>query len=144
LLAALAPAASAAEKVKLVVGGPANTSGAVERLQAYFAEFYKTHPHIEIEINYSGGFDEFYERVAVQHATGTAPDLINMAVHWLVPYAQSGVLLPLDEYIARDGIDLSEYFPDSINIWRWQEGAYLAGTGSLYTMPFNWQTSIAF
>ncbi len=138
------PALAASEKVKLVIGAPANTSGAQERMQAYLAEFYKEHPNIEVELQYSGGFSEFYERTAVQHATGTAPDLINMAVHWLFNYAESGVLMPLDHYIERDGVDLGEYFPDAINIWRWSPGSYQAGAGSVYTMPFNWQTSIAF
>lgn len=135
---------AAAEKVKIVVGNPANTSGAEERMKRYLEVFYEQHPNIEVELVYSGGFDEFYQRTTLQYAAGTAPDIINMAVHYLVPYAQAGMLMPLDRFIERDGIDLGEYFPDSVNIWRWEPGKYLAGEGSLYTMPFNWQTSIGF
>lgn len=139
----MAPVKASADKVKLVLANPANP-GSQERMEQYLEVFHRLHPHIEVELEYVAQHAEFYERTVMQYASGVAPDIINMAVDHLVPYASSGMIMPLDPFIERDGIDLSEYFPDSINIWRWEPGRFLVGEGQVYAMPINWQTSQAF
>ena len=50
--------------------------------------------------------------------------------------------MPLDEFAANDPIiDLEEFFPFSINAFRWQPGSYTVGEGNLYAMPTTYQTA---
>ncbi|RYE87610.1 MAG: extracellular solute-binding protein [Hyphomicrobiales bacterium] len=74
-------------------------------------------PHVTIEREFSG-FDPYFQRLSTQAAGGNAPDLISMHLTQVAGYADQGVLLPLDEYIANGTIDLGNFSQSSIDTGR--------------------------
>ncbi|MDZ5078314.1 ABC transporter substrate-binding protein [Nesterenkonia sp. HG001] len=60
-------------------------------------------PHVSIETEYGGSFEDHWDRLATQVAGGDAPDVIQMDEQYLREYADRGALHSLDE------VDVSEF-----------------------------------
>lgn len=95
----------------------------------------KEHPNIQIDAEFlvDNGMSDKYT-LALQN--GTAPDVVACALDWTTTFGNAGLLAPLDEYIARDGVDVGMYVPGAIN----------ASTvdGKLYALPFRSETYTLF
>ncbi|MDG4824843.1 extracellular solute-binding protein [Asanoa sp. WMMD1127] len=70
--------------------------------------FKKAHPDIPVTIT-EGAFDEQQFLSAV--ASGNPPDLVYMNRKLIGTYAKQGSVLPLDDCIAKQGIDMAQYRP---------------------------------
>lgn len=93
------------------------------------------YPDIELtaEFQVDQGMSDKY-MMALQ--TGTAPDVVACALDWVTTFGSAGLLAPLDEYIAADGVDTGMYV----------QGALDASTidGQLYGLPFRSETYTLF
>ncbi len=90
-------------------------------------QFHELHPNINVETELVG-YEEYFVDMAVQLAAGVGPDLIFVINTVNFPqFADAGYLVPLDSYIERDNVDLSDYVEPAI------EGAKYEG--QLYALP---------
>lgn len=71
-----------------------------------FTAFQKKHPTWSAEISYTNGFAKFTTAVA----GGTPPDVYMPTVDFVLQSAAKGIMLALDSYIARDKVDMGQYF----------------------------------
>ena len=69
------------------------------------------------------------QKIKVAIAGGNGPDLTD-SFDWSIPqYAQQGIALPLDDLIARDDYDLSDFIPAALESGKFQ--------GKQYALPIN-------
>jgi multiple sugar transport system substrate-binding protein len=99
----------AKEVVKLVYGRGKDTTAGNKKLVDGFNAKFKG----KIEVSYvempadTGKQHDAY--VTVFNAKGTDYDVIDGDVIWPAEFAQAGYVLPLDNFIAKDGINLKDY-----------------------------------
>lgn len=74
----------------------------VERFEA-------AHPTVQVQIETVTRSSDYYTQLALQLAGGNPPDVFYPATHVAYDLAQRGLLLPLDEFLRRDAIDLTAY-----------------------------------
>ena len=102
---------------------------------AVYAKWQEQHPNITVEPEFltDDGMSDKY-LLALQN--GTAPDVVSCALDWTTTFGNAGLLAPLDDYIAADGLDTSQYVQGAIN----------ASTvdGKLYALPFRSETYVMF
>ncbi|MEO6208427.1 MAG: extracellular solute-binding protein [Candidatus Limnocylindrales bacterium] len=67
------------------------------------------------------------------------PDLFYINAEYARDWADEGFLLPLDDFIARDGFDTSKFFPDYLNIFKGTDGKIygLPKDGNTIAMAVN-------
>ena len=89
------------------------TKGTEETVKA----FEKAHPNIKVKFREmpadTGQQHDAY--VTAFNAKSSEIDVIDMDVIWPAEFAQAGYVLPLDRFIEKDGIDLSEYNKGAIS-----------------------------
>ncbi len=61
-------------------------------------------------------FSDYWEKLATYAAGNSLPDVIQMDYKYLQQYADNGLLIPLDEYIANGQLDVSGMSEDNLNI----------------------------
>lgn len=66
-------------------------------------------------------------------ASGSPPDLLFFTINNWPAFASQNVLLPLDDFIARDSYDLDDFFPQIIKPYRFDGKNF--GEGKLYGIP---------
>ena len=76
------------------------------------------------------GFDQ--QKFATAMASGTAPAGVSMDRQLLATYAAKGFLMPLDECISADAIDMSQFYPDAVTESTWNGHVY--GIPEFYTV----------
>lgn len=113
----LAGSALAQDKVKLTfstwwLGYP--TIG--ELTEELVRSFNEAHPNIEVEVM-PIGWGEYVDKVISLSATGGGPDVMFIDMPWFAPLAIRGLLYPIDEFMARDGIMESQY---AAGLGQWQ------------------------
>lgn len=117
-------------EITLTVTVGAHELGDSELYEKYEAE----HPGIKIEVVPMSSNDT---KLLSMIASGNPPDIIRCMGYDEIPvYVQRGILMPLDDYIAKSGnIDLDSLY-DVADLCRF-DGAN-RGTGSLYGLPKDW------
>jgi multiple sugar transport system substrate-binding protein len=90
-------------------------------------EFTKLNPNIKVETQLVGA-QEYFVDMTTQLAAGVGPDLIFVCNTVNFPeYAAAKYLVPLDDYLKADNVDLSDYVPEAL-----QGATY---EGKLYALP---------
>jgi multiple sugar transport system substrate-binding protein len=89
----------------------------------------KQDPSLTIKVD-ENGFDQ--QKFATAMGGGSAPAGVNMDRQLLATYAQKGFLQPLDDCIAANGIDMSQFYPDSVAEATWNGHVY--GIPEFYTV----------
>ncbi len=94
----------------------------------------KEHPDIKIEAEFQADLANDKYMLALKN--GTAPDVLSCALDWVTTFGNAGLLAPLDEYIAKDSLDVNQFV----------KGANDASTvgGKLYGLPFRSETYVMF
>ncbi|PYI57467.1 ABC transporter substrate-binding protein [Paenibacillus flagellatus] len=69
------------------------------------------------------------QKIKVAIAGGNGPDLTDSFSANVAPYAEQGIALPLDEFIARDKYDMNDFLPAAV-----ESGKY---KGKTYALPLN-------
>ena len=83
----------------------------VENVAMPVAEAFTEQTGINIEFENIGSGSDYYTKLQTTVAGGTPPDVFYPATHVANAYASKGALLKIDEFVERDGIDLSVYDP---------------------------------
>ena len=89
-------------------------------------QFSAEHPTIDVQIEFAG---DHWDRIRVQYAAGSAPDVVLLNFNWLPAAVEQGMLVDLLPYFERDGINMNDYFPISFADWTLGGGLY---AGILY------------
>jgi ABC-type glycerol-3-phosphate transport system substrate-binding protein len=84
---------------------------------------------VKIEITVADGLQN---RVLVALRSNSPPDVIEINNAWNVPFAATGRLLALDDYVAKSKVDKSDILPTSIALSTFE--------GKLYGMPYRMET----
>ena len=98
-----------------------------ERARTLAQKFMAANPgtNIKIEVTVSNGLPE---RVLTALRSGTGPDIIEVQHGWVNGYAQSGLILPLDDTIQ----DRQDYVPAALD--------YVSWNGKLWAIPYRIET----
>ncbi len=96
-------------------------------------------PGVELETQYAA--DDYWTKIQTQMASGIVPDTGISDTGRVISYAKTGTLLALDDFIARDGVDLKQYFPAAVAQYRWRDGDFDTGAedGKMYGLPSDGQ-----
>jgi ABC-type glycerol-3-phosphate transport system substrate-binding protein len=93
--------------------------------------FEKANPAIKVKItNYN--VSDYFTKLTSGFVSGDAPDAFMNSVTYLQSYAGQGQLLPLDDYIAKDKLDLGQYAIGTEG-WKYKDGKQ-------YALPMDWAT----
>lgn len=102
-----------------------------EVAQARVDAFKKANPGVEVKVT-EGGFDEQQFLSAV--ASGQPPDLVYLSRDELGTYAARGAIVPLDECIANEQIDMGQFRPAAVS--------QVTLDGKVYGIPEFYQSRI--
>ena len=80
-----------------------------------------------------GGGNAYYVKVLTQIAGGTPPDALYMHPEFMGNFAGKGSIIPVDEFIKRDGLDMSDYYDNILEYFRFP--SHTPGS-RLYVLPF--------
>lgn len=112
-------------------------SGSPERVQVmtqWGKDFEKRYPNVETEAVIIEGEN----KMQVMLATGTAPDLLITDWNQLATWAGLGNAVELSPFIARDKVDLRQFYAPVIDGYRWRNGLYaLPYKADTHVMPYN-------
>ncbi|MEM2174464.1 MAG: sugar ABC transporter substrate-binding protein, partial [Candidatus Micrarchaeia archaeon] len=89
-------------------------------------KFHELYPNIVVEV-VGLPWTGMYDKILTTLQTEAAPDVVDVAVAWNIPYAQLGLLTPLDDYATT--LDLSDFYKATLDTATWK--------GKLYGIPFR-------
>lgn len=116
LLAAALGARAAAQEVTLRLRTGASTEAHL--WQAVVDAFEEKYPHISVEYELAGSFDE----LIVQMVSGVAPDVVGLQEIQIMQLLASELLLPLDPYVEQEPELLEDLFPVATLVARDRQG----------------------
>ncbi len=100
----------------------------LEALNKLTAEYLKTHENVEVEwINIVGGGAYGRDKLQTMIAGGDAPDVMMLNTGQFEGLASRGALLALDDFVQKEGFDLSIYWPQAVGGCKYK--------GKLYGLP---------
>lgn len=129
------------EKTKLIFSSY-TWSGYEAAMKTVIDAWNQEHPDVEVEGQYIP--EDYWTKLQTQIAGGTPPDIGISDYGRMLTYAKSGVLLPLDDYLAVDNFSLDKMLPAAVAQYRWQEGDFDSGGdgGKMYGLPSDAQSQI--
>jgi multiple sugar transport system substrate-binding protein len=74
-------------------------------------------------------YDNYYTKLTAALAAKTAPDVVVIHQHQLINYVPNGVLLPLDGYLKKAGIDMSTFEAAPLSACKFD--------GKIYSVPMD-------
>ena len=102
-----------------------------QRTPALIEKFNEIYPNIKVDVEFfpSNGMSDKYLTALT---SGSSADLLSVNNEWISTYATAGTLMNLDENIAADNYDMSDFY----------DGARKGVTvnGSIYGMPYRAET----
>jgi len=123
-----APASSSGETIELTMWDASWNEGVTEKL---LEKFHEENPNIRVKVEFfpdNGMSDRYLTAIMA----GDGADLLSVNNEWISTYAAAGGLLNLDESIANNNIDMTEFFPGVID--------GITTQGSVYGMPYRAET----
>lgn len=100
-------------------------------LQKMIDTFKKTHSNINITLEVTP-WDQYWTKLETAATGGSAADLFWMNGPNLVKYASNGIIMPLNDQIAADKVDLSVYPQSLVDLYSYQ--------GKHYALPKDFDT----
>lgn len=85
--------------------------------------FEQANPSISTTVEYRPG-DQYWDKLQIEFASGTAPDLSIMNSNWVVPFASRGMLEDLNPYLTNDTFDVNALWYPLDREWGWNGGLY--------------------
>jgi len=143
-IAAVAAAAAIAVSLSACSGGSTSTEAKGEinywlwdanQLPAYqqcAADFTKANPDIKVKIT-QRGWGDYWTTLTNGFVAGNAPDVFADHLSKYPEFAANKQLLPLDDAVAKDHVDLSIYNKGLADLWVGQDG-------KRYGLPKDWDT----
>ncbi|OFI37192.1 ABC transporter substrate-binding protein [Arthrobacter sp. SW1] len=99
-------------------------------------DFQKTHPDIKVKITQTG-WDDYWGKITNGMAAGTAPDVFTNHLAKYPDFIKTKQLVALDDAVANDKVDLSQYNEGLADLWVGQDG-------KRYGLPKDWDTVALF
>ncbi|WP_165452380.1 ABC transporter substrate-binding protein [Paenibacillus thalictri] len=98
---------------------------------AIVKKFEEKYPNIKIKVQTfpDAGMSDKY-LLALKQKNG--PDLMDMAVDWVTPFAATGGLVALDDYIKKDNVDLKDFYDGAISVTKVND--------KMYALPYRSET----
>src|SRR5579875_3502154 len=90
------------------------------------AEFHRRNPDITVTVEQLP-YAQYWSKLVSEVAAGKGPDIFWNTVSYFPELVTRGVLVPMDDLMKRDSVDLSVYFPQVTDSYRYK--------GKLYGMP---------
>lgn len=112
-------------------GGETRHKATVDALELYK----EAKPNVTVKTEYSG-WDGYFDKLTTQLAAGTGPDVVQMSYTNVSEYVAREQLAPLDEYIEKGLIDVSNLSQATLDMYRID--------GKLYAIPAGVSTSLLF
>jgi multiple sugar transport system substrate-binding protein len=109
--------------------------------QACEAAFEAANPAIDVTIEQLG-WDDYWNGITTGFVSGTAPDVFTNHLAKYPEFASSGTILPLNDWIARDAIDTSVYFPGLADLWKTPDGNVYGLPKDFDTIAFAYNTDL--
>ncbi|HEY8471208.1 MAG TPA: sugar ABC transporter substrate-binding protein [Natronosporangium sp.] len=100
------------------------------------AAFTAQHPDITVEIQQQG-WDDYWNMIVTGLVSGEAPDVFTNHLSRYPEFAANNQILPINEFVERDGVDLDQYFPGLADLW-------VDPNGDRYGLPKDWDTIAVF
>jgi ABC-type glycerol-3-phosphate transport system substrate-binding protein len=100
-----------------------------ETFTALVDEFNQSHPNIQVEASYGGNLFTMREKLVTAIAGQAGPDVSQIDQFWSSELADSGALLPIEDFLAND----REFARDDIWDKAWETATY---SGTVWSMPF--------
>jgi multiple sugar transport system substrate-binding protein len=77
-------------------------------------QFKKANPGIEVKLERLPAGDAYTEKIITQIAGGNPVDVMFVNAEQFYIYAKKGILLPLNDFVSADKMDLNKYYPKII------------------------------
>jgi multiple sugar transport system substrate-binding protein len=94
--------------------------------------FTKANPNITVEVKQLG-WGDYWDGLAAGFATGNVPDVFTDHLAKYPDWIKSGVIIPIDDFVAKDGWDLKQYQTGLADLW-------VSPEGKRYGLPKDWDT----
>ena len=107
-----------------------------ENLTAQFNEGPGAELGIHVTAEYQGSYDDVHQKLQAAYVAGDTPDVTVMEIGSVGTFARNGVLTPIDDYIERDGVDMSDFYSGLL------ENCEV--DGSYYGLPYLRSTPILY
>ncbi len=99
--------------------------------------FQTKHSDITVEREYTGSFDDYWDRIATQTAGGNSPDVIQMSTSYIVEYGDRGALLDLAPHLDQ-AIPTTDLAKGSLDPYRTGSGVFgIPWVGNVWTLIYN-------
>jgi multiple sugar transport system substrate-binding protein len=95
--------------------------------------FEAEHPGLRVEL-VQHPWEEYFTWLSQEWAAGRSPDV--MMINYVPARAQQGMLADLEPWLARDGLDLSDFYPTLLALFRYQ--------GALHGLPRDNDTKVIY
>jgi multiple sugar transport system substrate-binding protein len=106
-------------------------------LKAAVAAFQVAYPNIKVDYQVIAG--DYATVMATNFASKNLPDLFYVDAAFAQPWNDQGFLEPLDDYIAKQGFDLTPFFPGYLSVFKGADGKTygLPKDGNTIGMAYN-------
>ena len=104
-------------------------------MEASIKEFMKQKPNIEVKIEVTE-WNDYWTKITTGVASGTMPDVFWGHLAYLSGLITKGALMDLTPNIKKDKVDLSIYYQNLLECWKYQ--------GKQYGIPKDWDTICVF
>ncbi|HEY3924629.1 MAG TPA: extracellular solute-binding protein [Acidothermaceae bacterium] len=122
--------------------------GAADIVKAWtpiFADFQKSYPGITLEVVPVNATDwtSYADSVILQMAGGKIFDVVQAPVNIQQLFAGKNVLLPLDDFLARDKAEMASYYQDeNANFFKWTTDIVSPKGTPTYFLPADYNTQL--
>jgi multiple sugar transport system substrate-binding protein len=100
-------------------------------------QFEKEHPNIKLQVQVSTWNTLYTKMQAEAMAHRGVPDVFIMDPSILATLASRGILMPLDNMVAANHLNLNEFYANSITDCRYNTSTRTIGSGNLYALPLT-------
>lgn len=100
-------------------------------MQQIVTEFKQTHPNINVQVQVTP-FSQYWTKLETAATGGSAADIFWMNGPNFIKYASNNILLPLDDKISADKVDLSNYPQALVTLYTYN--------GKHYALPKDFDT----
>ncbi|MEM9565957.1 MAG: sugar ABC transporter substrate-binding protein, partial [Actinomycetota bacterium] len=89
-------------------------------------------PNISVNIE-QFGWGDYWTGLTAAFASDSAPDVFTDHLARYPEFVESGVLVSLNDFVERDGVDVNQYFPGLAELWT-------SPDGERFGLPKDWDT----
>ncbi len=120
-----ASAQPAGDQVNMAFVSQTINEGHITIRDKWSQEFMEANPNVKIDHQTVPG-DQYATKLQTLFAAGTPPDVYCylQEVTPIITVAEKKMHLPLNDYIERDSLDLSDFRPDSLALYIWDDVTY--------------------